>query len=385
MSKHFSLGIGGPLFHFFYQRLFPKRSDFIKQRLLLAPLITWLPLFLLAFLGERAFQGVRIPFMHDIDAHVRFFLVVPLLLYAESIANERLPVVVNKFLESKLIKKEEGPRFEKMIRSSLRFKNSLVVEILLLLLVYTFGQWISRSYLPLGVSSWFAVSQGQTFYWTAAGYWYLLVSLPLFQFILLRWYFRIGLWYYFLWRVSGLSLQLNSLHPDRAGGLGFLTFSIYALAPFLLTHSLLLFGMILNRIWNTGALLYDFQTEALGIIAVVFIIPLLPLLFFSFKMAQEKRMGTLRYETVASFYVNDFRRKWLDSEANNKALLGSSDIQSLADLFNSYEVSNKMRITPFNRNNLLSLAILLALPLLPLILTLIPLEKICSQIFRLIF
>ena len=38
---------------------------------------------------------------------------------------------------------------------------------------------------------------------TPAGYWYLFVSLPIFQFILLRWYLRFFLWFWFLFRSRG--------------------------------------------------------------------------------------------------------------------------------------------------------------------------------------
>ncbi len=38
------------------------------------------------------------------------------------------------------------------------------------------------------------------------------------------------IWYVFLWRVSRLPLQLEPLHPDRAGGIGFVGDCMRALA-----------------------------------------------------------------------------------------------------------------------------------------------------------
>ena len=46
------------------------------------------------------------------------------------------------------------------------------------------------------------------------------VSVPLFQFILLRWYFRIFIWARFLWQVSRIDLAYAPAHPDRLGGSG---------------------------------------------------------------------------------------------------------------------------------------------------------------------
>jgi hypothetical protein len=154
----------------------------------------------------------------------------------------------------------------------------------------------------------------------------------------------------------------------------------------LLAHSVLLSGMIFNRIWNAQATIYDFKIEVISILTFILLIPLIPLFFFMSQLVKEKRFGTLNFGVVANRYVNDFRKKWISSTENNCAmLLGSSDIQSLADLSNSFEVSNNMRITPFGRNSIVMLVILTALPLLPLILTMIPLEKIISQIIGLIF
>lgn len=385
--KGFSLGTGGPLYQLFARlRLLKEPLLFYKRRIVAVSLLTWLPLLVLAALGGTAFSGVKVAFIYDIDVHVRFLLVLSILIYAEVIAHDRMPVIVAQFLQCNIIAPKDKLRFEGIVASAMRFRDSVIAELVLIILVYTAGHWISTKYLSLGVSSWFTVSKNNITELTPAGRWYVFVSLPIFQFILLRWYFRVLVWYRFLWQVAGLPLQLNSLHPDRAGGLGFLAYSIYAFEPFLLAHSVLLSGMIFNRIWNTGAVIFDFQMEIFGILIFVLLVPLIPLLFFMIKMIKEKRIGTFNYSVIANHYVNDFRKKWIvPATKNATALLGSPDIQSLADLFNSFEVSNKMRVTPFGKNSVLVLVVLTALPLLPLILTIVPLEKIISQILGLIF
>ena len=75
-----------------------------------------------------------------------------------------------------------------------------------------------------------------------AGWWHALVSVPMFQFLLLRWYFRVFIWARFLWRMSRINLKLVPTHPDRVGGLGFLTNVVYAFTPVLLAHGVLLVG-----------------------------------------------------------------------------------------------------------------------------------------------
>lgn len=56
-----------------------------------------------------------------------------------------------------------------------------------------------------------------------AGSWSVIVSLPAFQFVRCRWYVRLPIWFRFLWQASGISLNIQPSHPDRCGGLGFLS------------------------------------------------------------------------------------------------------------------------------------------------------------------
>jgi hypothetical protein len=116
------------------------------------------------------------------------------------------------------------------------------------------------------------------------------------------------------------------------------------------------------------------------------ILPLMPLMFFFIPLVEAKRNGTRAYDVVANHYVNSFRKKWLDCEAENKEkLLGTSDIQSLADLSNSFGISANMRIIPFGRESIIAIVIMTALPLLPLLFTIMPFDKIISQAISVIF
>ncbi len=384
--ENFSLAIDGPLYQLFYKlRLLKKPLLLYKRRIVIVALFAWLPLLVMAVLEGVALSGVKVPFLYDIDVHVRFLLVLPMLIYAEVVAHERFHVIVEQFLKCNIIAPKDKQKFKAIIALGMRLRGSVIAEVIIIGLVYTVGHWILIRYIPT-VSTWYSNSTNNITKFTPVGLWYIYVSLPVFQFILLRWYFRIIIWYRFLWKISRLPLQLNSLHPDRAGGLGFLTNSIYALEPFLLAHSVLLSGMIFNRIWNAGAVITDFKIEIISILVFILLIPLIPLLFFIFQMTKEKRIGTLNYDVFANRYVNNFRQKWIKTASKNSApTLDCPDIQSLADLFNSFEVTNKMRVIPFSKSSILVLVFITALPLFPLIFTLIPLEKIISQIFGVIF
>jgi hypothetical protein len=385
--ENFSLGVGGPLYKLLMLiHLVKHPLEYYKRRMIVISMIAWLPLFILAAIAGVAFGGVEMPFLRDIDVHVRLLLALSMLISAEVIAHNRMHCIVEQFLKCDIITPDLRPRYLQIITSTARIRDSVLAEIFIIMMVFTLGHAVAIEYIPVGVSSWYGARINDLPNLTTAGYWYVYVSLPIFQFILLRWYFRMSIWYLFLWQVSRLPLKLNSLHPDRAGGIGFLSKSVYAFEPFLLAHSVLLSGMIFNRIINAGASVVDFKVEVIGIMVFLIIMPLLPLTFFLSKMIKEKRNGTMDYDVVANRYVTDFRKKWISPLSKNSTeLLGTSDIQSLADLSNSFQVSTQMRLTPFGRNSVIAIMIITAIPLLPLVLTMIPLEKILSQIVGIIF
>jgi len=168
---------------------------------------------------------------------------------------------------------------------------------------------------------------------TPAGYWNAFVSIPIFQFMLLRWYLRLLIWFRFLWQVSRLSLHLVPTHPDRAGGLSFLGKSSYAFGPILFAQGAMLAGLIASRVLYGGENLLSFKMEAVGLIGVFMLFILGPLTVFTPQLGRAKRRGLADYGLLASRYVEEFEKKWvLGSASSHDELLGAADIQSLADL-----------------------------------------------------
>ena len=145
---------------------------------------------------------------------------------------------------------------------------------------------------------------------TPAGRWYAFVSVPVFQFILLRWYYRIFIWCRCLFQISRLDLNLVPLHPDRCCGLGFLGNVANAFAPLLIAHSGLISGFIANHILHEGAKLPDYKFELAGMAVFLLLIVFGPLCVFVPKLNQAKLAGLRTYGRLASDYVVGFAGKW---------------------------------------------------------------------------
>lgn len=384
----FSLVLGGPLFQLYRRaRLSGSALELMRRRVLVITCVAWVPLLLLsAFAGHALGGAIRIPFLYDIEAHVRFLVALPILIAAELVVHLRIRPLVRQFVERRIVIPEDVPKFHAAINSTLRVRNSAMVEVALLVLVYSLGLWVWRSQIALGAASWYAIPDAEKMHLTLAGYWYVFVSVPIFQFILLRWYLRFFLWFRFLWQVSRLNLRLIPLHPDRAAGLGFLGESTYAFGPLLFAQGALLAGLIASQIFYAGQTLLSFKMQVTGFLAFFIVIVLSPLTVFTARLADAKRQGLSNYGGLASRYVRGFEAKWIHGGASaGDELLGSGDIQSLADLGNSYAVVQEMRLVPFGLKDVTRLAAAAAVPLLPLTLTILSPEELLRHLIKVIF
>jgi hypothetical protein len=382
----FSLVLGGPLYQLYLRtRLASPTLELVVRRVIGICLFCWLPLLFLATIEGHLVGGVRDPFLFDPDVHIRFLAALPLLIASELLVHKRMRVVVAQFLDRGIIANEDRARFEGLIASATRLRNSVTFELALLVFVVTIGHWVWKQNISLTVSTWYAINDGAHASFTAAGYWYAFVSLTIFRFILYRWYFRLFIWYRFLWQVRALPLHFNLYHPDRSGGLGFLSASVLALSPVLVAQSISFAGVIYGRILYTGVTLPSFKIEIAIVVVFLILVAVTPLTFFAVKLDHAGRSAKREFGILASRYVVDFRRKWVTGKpAPEEPLLGTSDIQSLADLANSFSVASEIRLVPITKRALIRLALVIVSPLLPLMLTMFPLDEVLRRLFKLV-
>jgi hypothetical protein len=385
----FSLFLGGPLYQLFRRaHLSGAALDLLRRRMIAIALFAWLPLLVLSIVEGHAWgRGVTMPFLKDVDAHVRFLVALPLLVLAEMVVHQRMRPLLRLFVERGLVVAAARAKFDAALAAALRLRNSVMVEVGLIALVYGVGVLIVwRTHAAVDVTSWYGASAAGKLQPSLAGWWLGCISLPLFQFILLRWYFRLFLWARLLWQISRLELKLMPTHPDRCGGLGFLNDVCTAFAPLLLAQGALLAGTIANQIFFAGAELPQFKVEIIIMLVVALLAVLGPLLIFMSVLAQAKRTGLREYGTLAQRHAREFDHKWLrGGAAADEPLVGSPDISSLGDLGNGFEVVRSMRSVPITKEAVLQLAAFTLVPLLPLLLTMIPLEELLRRLLSVVF
>jgi hypothetical protein len=382
----FSIVLGGPLFQLLRRsHLEGDHLELLQRRLIFFVGTTWLPLFLLASVLPLAGSAGRLAFLRDIEVHARFLVAHPAFIVAELLVHLRMLPVARRFVERRIILLNDLPRFYRAVESAFSLRNSNPLELGLFAAVYTFGLWFWHGRFGIEAATWYAMPGGR-WHLTPAGFWYVFVSIPILQFMLLRWYVRFFIWYRFLWQVSRIPLDLIPTDPDRAGGLGFLGGLSYTFGPVLFGQGAMLAGLIASNVLYHGGKLLSFKLQA-GTFVVFFVCVIFgPLLMFTSQMARARRNGLAEYGLLTRRYVEGFREKWiLDSGAGSGELLGTGDIQSLADLGNSYAVVQEMRVVPFGLRDVSRLAAATAAPMVPLLLLVWSPEEVIMRVMKVVF
>ena len=381
----FSLVLGGPLFQMLRRaRLSDPALGLAHRRVAAAVLVMWAPLVLLtAAQGGLTGTAPPTPFLLDVGFQLRFLVVAPLLILAERLVHRRMLPIAGEFRRRGLVPRGQIAGLDAALAEAARWRNSVLAEVVLLAVVYAAGLSVTLGrYLSLDPHGWYGLpGQGLS----PAGLWLVFVSLPLLQFLLLRWYYRLFVWARFLWRVARLDLDLNALHPDRAGGLGFLSDSVVAFVPLASAHGVLLAGMMADRILFGGAQLTQFNVEVAGGALLLLAVFAGPLTLLTPKLALTKRLGLLAYGALGQDYVRAFREKWLSGRPAGEPLIGSADLQSLADLGNSYAAAEQMRMAPIRLRGLAAFLAAFLAPIAPLLLTMMSAEKLLAQMVGVLF
>jgi hypothetical protein len=373
--EKFSL-LGGPL-HRLGRRLGLVRRETNTVALGLAlGLVSWSILW-----GLASIRGVsdRLFSLSAIALDVRLLVVIPLFFLCESTLDPRLRDFVSTIVRSGVVPGNALPALESEIARTVRWKDAWLPEAICLLaaaLLSLFAGQLHLSGKTAALDPTRSLSDVPL-----AGLWYWIVCLPLFRFLMFRWIWRIALWCRFLWRLAKLDLHLVPIHPDGAAGLGYLEVAQTHFTPLVLAISIVVSASFAEEI-SSGKAIFEviYPAFALTLIVELALIFLPPCVFaLRLRACQEK--GLSDYIVFAARYVNDFEKKWLKaSTIPADPLLGTADLQSLADLSSSVGIVRNMRWVPVSTRLLIAVVVAALVPMLPLFLFKYPIAELVQRV-----
>jgi hypothetical protein len=383
--EQFDLIRGGWIFRIqTWLKLIIQDPAHVWSRIIIGWCLTWVPIFILsAVQGNLVGDRVAMPFLLDYATNIRFLVTLPILLYAQVVIKQRTKEAVRHFVESELVSVDELPAFEDVIHKTIHLRDSRIAAIILIAIAFA-PSLLLRG---LGAEDALTVSwrhpsgSGTSVAWMYAS----LVSMPIYRILLFRWLYLMGVWATFLWRATRLPLRCVPCHPDGSAGLGFLGHTQLFFGPVLFAASAVTAGSFANQISYAGGSVEKLKYMMLGFCVFAVLVAVAPLLVVVPRLFQIKEDGLLDYHALGVDYTWQFDRKWIHRKQPAKEeLLGTADIQSLADLNNSVAVVRQMNVWLMDREVLLGLAIPAVLPMLILTATKLPAEKLAEVLMHLV-
>lgn len=352
--------------------LVPSEGEVAKEAVALG-FAAWLPFAAISVVGGLA-AGALDAYFLDFSVHARFLVAVTVLHLGSAVL-----VRIEKETLGRLADEGLAPadRLEGLEERASRWMSSRRRSVLLGIFGLVLGQilfWgavttpaIAEEHLPR--------EAGIRWFWLTC------VALPIFYFVGFRALLLWGSWCGILLRVARLPLRLSAAHPDYAGGLEFMVRP--SLAFCLVVAGL---SSVLSATWGTelvfeGASLSAYAKLLTAWVLIALLSTMGPLVLLTPQLLRARRRGRRDFGKLATSYTRQFENKWIHSTPEAR-LLGTSDLQSLADLGGSFQVVRDMRAFLFQGKDLVVVLLASAGPMLPLLLTQVPLREILERLLE---
>jgi hypothetical protein len=340
----------------------------------------WLPAALLS--ATTGLAPLR-SFLTDFAVESRFLIVIPLLVLAEPPLRARLEFVARHFSEERLILQAERVRFETVLNTSERLRDSMIAKILIAASVCLCTVRLIPV-VPVSTLMPWAIAEGKWYHLSTAGTWSALVSYPILLYLVLLCIWRQLLWTWFLHVVCKLQLRLVASHPDHCAGLGFLRNSLVGQMPFSFAIGTIAAGGVANRIIYHGQSPFEFKPVLVVLILFVVVFCIGPLCIFLRILLRLKRQGAVAYGALASAVGQQFETKWLGHVGERTPdILGVQDFSATTDLYSVVANVQALRPLPISVQDISSIVIAALVPAIPVALAVFPFDVILKEIMKL--
>jgi hypothetical protein len=344
----------------------------------LMAVVTWLPLLILAAIGGVAWgNAVHVPFVEDYLPYGQLLIAVPVLVLGELMIGRILIRAVAELRSSEVLDPKGVPALDTVLSKTIQRWRGRTVNLVIIILTCAatvLSMWGARDWLTGG---WQVAGEAMTL----AGWWYLLISLPVMRFLALRWLWRMLLWAWVLWRVSRLELHPRSAHPDRAGGLAFLGGTQAAFGVLVFAFGVQLSCLIADAVHFRGADLTAYRGHVVAFVVIAVVALLFPLLVFAPKLVRAREEQLPLMSASAHRGAGDLVKKLRSVQIGE---LPTDAVSGLCDFGALYENARLMRPLPLELRHIAILALAAVVPFVPLVFLVMPAQEVLRTLARLV-
>ena len=351
----------------------------VARRAIFFALFTWLPIVIWAALESRLLDRASgEPLLAHYGIHVRCLVAIPLLILAEGMALRVCRTVASQFIKNGLIIESQQDRYKQILTESAHSRDAVLPWLIILALALL---WIlgAPQDLHTHALSWATMDGGLGF----GGWWFLYVVRPIFTILLLSWVWRILLLFLLFRKIAQLDLALVPAHPDGMGGLGFLQKLPKA---FLLVT--LAMSAVLASHWIHDSLFHQISLDSLKFPLLSFIVlwsiaVLAPLFVFSPKMMSTRKKAMRDYSALLAKHGRLVHKRWILGEhIGEQDILDAPELGPVADIGALYDAVAKMKSIPIGKSCVMPILVPIALPMMIVAATQIPLLTILTSLLK---
>lgn len=364
----FSLVSGGLIYNIMmlvFSSSDPKKSR--KSRAIFFSLVAWLPLGILILFTDNGASIItnELNFLKDFPIHIRFLFAVPFFILIESMVNNSFTAYIKT--SDNLISIKEQSRFDKLVSTINKLSNLYAPEVIMLIIIYAviIIKWNDSSLL-LSSADYMTNSDGG---FSIVGMYYLFISIPLFQLLLFRWFWRWVIWVYSILKISGFTFSFDALNIDEVAGLTYLNFTPLLFSFIFFAMGAVIAGDMGYDIIYNGASLKSFYIDILFFIIIVPVILYSPLLIFIPSLLKAKSNAVYKMGSLVNMHNQEYMNKWVNKTPFDKEVLGAVDNSSLSDINGGYASAINMKVVPVNFKMFVTSCFILIIPFIPLIFT----------------
>ncbi len=301
-------------------------------------------------------------YISDPGPVTRFLLAIFAFIAAEQATETGLLRKLRQFTLAPLIAPKAFADAARALADALRLRDSPIAELVCLTLGLLAGVFAFVSFRENSISLWSAIGGPDDRRLTAAGWWCVCISIPIFTFLLLRGIWRHIVWAIFLRRLARLELRLVSTHPDGKGGLAFLGDYPNAYVLFVFGVSCGVAAAVAKHMAQTDISAATLTTIMAAWLIIVIAFFAYPLSAFSRPLAilKEKSLRTL--SARATIQQRAAERKAIGENVVSSDPVEAEQAVEPVDLGKQYDQTRKLSTMLVNRNALLPVAAAALIP-----------------------
>jgi hypothetical protein len=339
----------------------------VGRQILIAISMTWLPIVVLGLFREHVF-GEEEPVLHNTSMHVRLLVAAPVFLFIDQLFPRGCSLILEQLVSKQFVPASAEARFDRLLRSGARLANSWIPEVVLGIVSVALGMGVLWGVVP-------ASGIDRHGGWTVAQLWYAMTDWPFVQFLFWRSLWRWVIWVRILFGLARIRLALVPTHPDRCAGISFLRLPSVGYCTFLLFAAASMMCAEWGAKLTFSSTLIGFKPLLALFAGVGAFIAFGPLLVFTPQLIEARRQGILDCGGRACDEGRRFRRHLTDGRARRPEPSGA-DLAALSDVTTVYrEAVDRMQLVLVDRRDLIALLVATLLPVVPMMLSRVPLEE----------